>query len=140
MPMTTMHDGPGRRRPLWRNRWWMPGVCLAIGVGVFAAFAIGGKAGDGLQAFAVMAALGLLFAVGGRNETLSGLGGPGRDERWALIDLRASAFAGGVLIVAITAAWLYEIANGRDADAYGRLAALAAIAYVAGVAWWRRRS
>ena len=33
-----------------------------------------------------------------RSETLSGLGGPGRDERWAMIDLRATRSPGIVLI------------------------------------------
>ena len=57
-----------------------------------------------------------------------------------MIDLRASAFAGGVVIAAIIGAWLYEAANGRDADAYVRLGALAGLAYVAAIAWLRRRS
>ena len=36
-----------------------------------------------------------MFLIGGaRSETLAGLGGPGRDERWAVIDIRATAFSG----------------------------------------------
>ena len=67
---------------------------LALGAAMFAAFAIGGDAGEGVFGFGVMAAVAALFFFGGRSETLRGLGGPGRDERWAAIDLRASAFAG----------------------------------------------
>ena len=57
-----------------------------------------------------------------------------------MIDVRASAYAGGVVIVAIIGAWLYEAANGRDASAYGRLGALAGLAYVGAVVWLQRRS
>ena len=61
---------------------------------MFGAFAIGGDVGQGAFSFRIMAALGALFAFGRRSETLQGLGGPGRDERWAMIDLRATALAG----------------------------------------------
>jgi len=68
------------------------------------------------------------------------LGGPGRDERWAAIDLRASAFAGLIVITAILGAWLWEIANGDDGSPYGQLGAIAGIAYIVVVAFLRRRS
>jgi hypothetical protein len=129
-----------RDRPFWRSRWWMPLFSLALGGTMFAAFAIGGDAGEGAFAFGVMAALAALFYFGGRSETLRGLGGPGRDERWAAIDLRASAFAGLVVIAAILGAWLWEIANGDDGDPYGRLGAVAGVAYIVGVAILRWRS
>ena len=49
-----------------------------------------------------MAAVAALFAFGAaRSETLGRLGGPGRDERWEMIDLRASALAGVAYIVAL---------------------------------------
>ena len=124
-----------------RSRWWMPLFCLLVGGVVFAAFAIGGDPGEGLFGFAVMAGLGLVFLIGGaRSETLAGLGGPGRDERWAFIDMRATAFSGLVVLVAILGAWLYEIADGRDGNPYGRLAALGGIAYIVGVVIGRRQS
>jgi hypothetical protein len=132
---TTMRD-----RPFWRSRWWMPLVSLAIGAAMFAAFAIGDKPVDGVFAFGVMAALAALFLFGGRSETLRGLGGPGRDERWAAIDLKASAFAGLVLITAVIGAFMYEIANGEDGSPYSALGAIAGVAYVIGVAILRWRS
>jgi drug/metabolite transporter (DMT)-like permease len=118
----------------------MPLFSLALGALVFAAFAIGGKTGDGLQGFGVMAALAALFYFGGRSETLRGLGGPGRDERWAAIDLRASAFAGLVVIGVSIAAWLWEIASGDDGEPYAQLCAVAGVAYILGVAFLRWRS
>ena len=126
---------------LWRSRWWAPLYSLGLGAIVFAAFAIGGNAGEGLFGFAVMAGLGLVFLIGGaRSETLAGLGGPGRDERWAFIDMRATAFSGPVVLLAILGAWLYEIADGRDGSPYGQLAAIGGIAYIVGVVIGRRRS
>ena len=126
---------------IFRSRWWLPAVSLALGAIMFAAFAIGGNTGDGLQAFAVMAAIAALFAFGAsRSETLGGLGGPGRDERWAMIDLRASALAGFVLITVVIGAWLYEIANGDDGEPYTQLGAIAGVAYVIALAVGRARS
>ena len=49
-----------------RSRWWLPGFSLALGAIIFTAFAIGGNAGEGAQAFAVMAAVAALFAFGHR--------------------------------------------------------------------------
>ena len=93
--MSTRRELGTMRRDWTRSRWWMPAVSLVLGAIVLAAMWIGGNRDDGLQAFvAVHAALAALFAFGGRSETLRGLGGPGRDERWQMIDLRASAFAG----------------------------------------------
>ena len=53
---------------------------------------------------------------GSRSDSLRDLGGPGRDERWAMIDTAATAFAGLVLIAPIIGLWLYEIASGDDGN------------------------
>jgi hypothetical protein len=74
-----------------------------------------------------------------RSETLGGLGGTSRDERWAAIDLRASAFGGFVVLIATIGAWLYELAEGRDGSPYGELLAVGGIAYIVAVAFLRRR-
>ena len=134
-----MQTAMRRDRPFWRSRWWMPAFSLAMGAAIFAAFAIGGDAGEGVFGFGVMAALAALFFFGGRSETLSGLGGPGRDERWEAIDLRASAFAGLVAISVIIGAWLWEIAHGDDGSPYAQLGAIAGVAYIVGVALFRWR-
>jgi hypothetical protein len=135
METTTMRD-----KPFWRSRWWMPLFSLALGAVLFGAYAIGGDSGEGVFAFGVMTAVAALFLFGGRSETLRGLGGPGRDERWAAIDLKASAFAGLVLIAAVLGGFVYEIANGDDGSPYGQLGAIAGLAYLAGVAFLRWRS
>ncbi len=103
-------------RPFWRSRWWMPLFSLALGAVMLVAFAIGDDVEQGVISFGVMAAVAALFLFGGRSETLRGIGGPGRDERWAAIDMRASVFAGLVLICAIIGAWLWEVAHGDDGE------------------------
>ena len=126
-------------RPIYRSRWWLPGFSLSLGLVMLAAFWIGDKPGDGLMALGVMAAVGALFLFGRRSETLQGLGGPGRDERWAAIDMHATALTGLVLIAVIIGAWLVEIASGGDGSPYAALGAVGGVAYIVIVAVLRRR-
>ena len=101
---------------------------------------IGGDRGGGLKSFAVFVALAALFALGGRSDTLRGLGGSGRDERWAMIDLRASAFAGLVVILVLGGAWLWELARGDDGSPYSQVLAVGGLSYVVAVAVLRWRA
>jgi hypothetical protein len=126
-------------KPIYRSRWWLPGFALSLGLIMLAAFWIGDKPGDGLVALGIMAAVGALFLFGRRSETLQGLGGPGRDERWAMIDLHATALTGLVLIAVIIGAWLVEIARGEDGSPYAALGAVGGLAYIVIVAVLRRR-
>jgi hypothetical protein len=125
---------------LFRSRWWMPSFCLFLGALMFGAFAIGGEPGQGAISFGIMALLGAAFLFGRRSETLQGLGGPGRDERWAMIDVHATALTGLILILVVLGAWLYEIASGRDGNPYGWLAAAAGVAYILSVLLLRSRT
>jgi len=102
---------------------------LGLGAVVFAAFAIGGNPADGAKAFALLAIVAAVFRFAAP-----------RDERWAAIDLRASAFGGLAMILAATGAWLYQFADGRDGSPYGQLLAVAGLAYIAAIACLRRRS
>ncbi len=56
--------------------------------------------------------------------------GDGRDERWAMIDLRATAVAGLAVIIAIIVGFVIELARGRSGSPYSQLAAVAGIAYL----------
>ena len=88
---TPTNEGPR----LYRSRSFMPAFCLFLAVLMFGAFAIGGDAATGLRSAAVMVLLGAVFLFGSRrSETLAGLGGPGRDERWHAIDVTATAMTG----------------------------------------------
>ena len=117
----------------------MPGFSAFLGLVALVSYWLGGRPLKGLGGLLVMAAVGALFLFGSRSETLQGLGGPGRDERWAMIDTTATAFAGLVAFVAIAAMFLVEVAQGEDGKPYTVLAAVAGISYLAAVAWQRAR-
>ena len=123
-----------------RWRWWhLPAFALFLGVLCGGAIWIGGDHGGGVWAFAVLAALAVLIALGGRSELIRGLRGDGRDEYWARVDLLATTFAGIVAITAIIGMCLWEWAHGRDGSPYVQLGAIAGVAYIVGVALVRWR-
>ena len=122
-----------------RSRWFMPLFTLFLGALTAGASALGGHPVQALFALALFAAIAAAFFFLRGSETLQGLGGPGRDERWALIDLTATALAGLVLILVVIGCWLYEIARGHDGSPYGQLGAIAGVAYVVAVALLRWR-
>jgi hypothetical protein len=65
--------------------------------------------------------------------------GDQRDERWALIDLRATAIAGNVLIGIVIGMWMYEIASGRDGSPYVELGAISGLVYLLAIGVLRVR-
>ena len=82
---------------LYKTRWFMPSFALFIGLVMLGAFWIGDNVVQGLASLGIMAFVAALFYFGARrSETLAGIGGPARDERWEKIDLHATAMAGGV--------------------------------------------
>ena len=128
-----------RCQAVMRFRWFMPLFCLGLGVVVLVASWLGGQLGAGLYGLVVMTAFGLvLLLLGGRSETIRGLT-TGRDERFAQIDLRATAVAGLVLIITVIVAWLVEIARGHSGNPYGWLGAIGGLAYIIAVAFFRWR-
>ncbi|MEA2298355.1 MAG: hypothetical protein QOF77_1291 [Solirubrobacteraceae bacterium] len=127
-----------RRHPR-RSKWFLPAFVLALGLVIFAAEGLGGHVSRGLQSLAIMAALALALLLGGRSDTVRGLRGDGRDERFAMIDLRATAVAGTAAIIAILGAWIVELARGHDGEPYRSLATLAGAAYLLAVAYLRWR-
>ncbi len=77
-------------RSLYRSRWFMPAFSTVLGLLILGAFVAADDLGTGVAGLGMMVAVGLIFLIGGRrSETLAGLGGPGRDERWEMIDMRA---------------------------------------------------
>ena len=128
-----------RSEALMRSKWFMPLFCLALGVIVFVASWLGGQLGSGLVSLAIMAGVGLFFLlVIGRSETIRGLT-TGRDERFAQIDLKATALAGLALITALIVAWLVQVAQGHSGSPYTWLAAIGGLTYILAVAFFRWR-
>src|SRR5262249_60803090 len=113
-----------------KSKWFQPLFAVALGVLVFVAQWIGGDPRSGLISFAILAGAGLVLLLGGRSETIRGLRGDGRDERFARIDIHATALAGLAVITAVIVAFLVELARGHNGDTYSWLGAIGGIAYV----------
>lgn len=136
-----MSTGPvSRRRGVSCSRWFMPAFSVALGVIMLAAMWIGGHPASGFGALGVMSAVGVVFLFGGRSETIRGLRGDGRDERFAMIDLKATAAAGVVVILAVIIAFLIEVAKGHSGNPYSWLGAIAGLAYTIAIGALRWRS
>ena len=122
-----------------RSKWFLPLFAVALGLVVFVAQWVGGDPGSGLVSFAIIAGFGLLILFGGQSETIRGLRGDGRDERFREIDIHATAVAGLAVIGAIIIAFLVEVAHGHSGSPYSWLGAIAGIAYLAAVIVFRVR-
>jgi presenilin-like A22 family membrane protease len=86
-----------------------------------------------------MSAFGALVLFGGRSETIRGLRGDGRDERFKMIDIHATAISGLAVIVAIIIAFVIELARGHDGSPFTWLGAIAGLAYLAAIVVFRAR-
>jgi hypothetical protein len=120
-----------------RSKWLLPVFSFALGGVVLFASWLGGQLVAGVFGLAVLVVFGLaVLLLSGRSETIRGLT-TGRDERFAQIDLRATAAAGLVLMITVIVAWLVEIARGHNGNPYGWLGAITGLAYVLAVAFFR---
>jgi len=93
----------GRSQAICRSRWFTPLVCLAFGI-VLLAFGL------------------ILLLLTSRSGTVRGLT-VGRGERFAQLDLRATALAGLVVLVAAIVGWLIAAARGQNGRPYDWLLA-----------------
>jgi cobalamin synthase len=128
-----------RSRGIARSKWFLPAFSLVLGLVMLAVSWLGGHPGQGVISLAVLAGFGLVILLAGRSETIRGLRGDGRDERFAQIDLQASAVAGLAVIVALIVAWMVATARGQSGSPYGWLLAIGGLAYLLAVAWFRWR-
>lgn len=126
-------------RGIARSKWFLPSFSLGLGLVMLAVSWLGGHPGAGVISFGVLAVFGLFVLAAGRSETIRGLRGDGRDERFARIDLQATAVAGLALLVALIVAWLVATARGQSGSPYDWLLAVGGLAYVLAVAWFRWR-
>jgi hypothetical protein len=122
-----------------RSKWFLPAFGVVLGLLVPGAQWIGGHLGDGLVSLGIMVAFSVALLLGGRSETIRGLRGDGRDERFRTIDIHATAFAGTVVITAIIIAFLVEMARGHTGNPYTWLGAVGGLAYIAAVVVMRIR-
>ena len=122
-----------------RTRWFLPAFSVLLGLVFLVALWAGGNPRDGLFSLGVMAVFGLLILLGGRSETIRGLRGDGRDERFARLDLVATAIAGNALIGIVIGAVVWEWAHGRDGTPYVQLGAISGVVYLVAVGFLRWR-
>jgi hypothetical protein len=123
------------------HNWAVPVVCVLAAAGYAAVFLAHGKVVDAIVAAGVMLAYGgLLIALSRRSEIAALLRGTGRDERRALIDLRASALALYAVIILTLTMTFIELARGRGPGAWGIVAAVGGAAYLAGVVIFSHRT
>ena len=128
-----------RSRAITRSKWFLPLFSVALGLVILAVSWLGGQPATGVISFSVLAVFGLLVLLAGRSETIRGLRGDGRDERFARIDLQATAVTGLVLLVALIVAWLVATARGQSGSPYDWLLAIGGLGYLLAVAWFRWR-
>ena len=126
-------------RGITRSKWFLPAFSLVLGLVMLAVSWLGGSPGQGVISLAVLAAFGLIILLAGRSETVRGLRGDGRDERFAQIDLQATALSGLAVIVALIVAWLVATARGQSGSPYDWLLAIGGLAYLLAVPWFRWR-
>ncbi len=122
-----------------RSKWFLPLFSVALGAVVFVAQWIGGSPRSGVVSFAILAGFGALILLGGRSETIRGLRGDGRDERFRQIDIAATAIAGIAVITAIIVAFVIELARGHDGSPYAWLGAIGGVTYLLAVVVLRLR-
>jgi hypothetical protein len=122
-----------------RSKWFVPPLSVALGIVVFTAQWIGGDPGSGLVSYGIMAGFGALILLGGRSETIRGLRGDGRDERFRMIDIHATALAGLAVMLAIIVAFIVELAKGHSGNPYGWLGAIGGITYLVAIVVFRIR-
>ena len=122
-----------------RSKWFVPLFSVALGVVMCVAQWIGGHPLSGLGSLAIMTGLGALVLLGGRSETIRGLRGDGRDERFREIDIHATALAGLAVITAIIGAFVVELARGQDGSPYAALGAIGGVAYLIAIVVLRVR-
>jgi hypothetical protein len=122
-----------------RSKWFLPLSSVLLGVIFLAAFWIGDDPRSGLGSLAIMAVTGLVFLLGGSSETIRGIRGDGKDERFTRMDIHATAIAGTVVILAIIGGFTVEVARGHDGSPYALLGSVAGIAYLVAIIVMRLR-
>jgi hypothetical protein len=122
-----------------RSKWFVPLLSVALGAVVFAAQWAGGDPGSGLVSLAILAGFGALILLGGRSETIRGLRGDGRDERFRRMDIHATALAGLAVITAVIIAFIVELARGHTGEPYTWLGAVSGVTYLVAIIAFRIR-
>lgn len=134
-----MSMGTDGRNDVMHSKWTVPVFAGAMGLVLLVANIVGRQLVLGLWCLAILWLFGLVVLVGGRSETIRGLRGDGRDERFAMLDLQATALSGLAVIVAVIVAFIVEVALGHSGEPYDWLGAIGGVAYLAAIIVLRAR-
>jgi hypothetical protein len=123
------------------SKWLVPGFAVGMGLLFLGVQWSTGDPGGGLVSLAIMVGFAAaIVAFSGRSGVAEVMRNPHADERTAMLDLRATAFAGVAVIVAVIGAFVYELATGGDSNPYALLGALGGVAYLVALFVLQRRS
>jgi hypothetical protein len=126
---------------IYKSKWLVPGLSVAMGMLFLGVQWASGDLGGGLVSLAIMVGLAaVLVAFSGRSALVDVMRNPRADERSAMLDLRATAFSGIVLILVVIGAVIYELARGQNPSPYAQLGAIAGVAYLVALIGLQRRS
>lgn len=122
------------------SKWFLPIFSVGLGLVFLIVQWIGGSPGSGLASLGIMTAFAAVILVGGqRSETIRGLRGDGRDERFRKIDIHATALSGLAVIIAVIIGAAVELARGNSGAPFTWLGAIGGIAYLVAVVALRLR-
>ena len=124
------------------SKWLVPAVGLILGLLISLA-ALGRNATPAEAAISFVIVVGYVVALRvlqSRSDMASLLSGLPNDERWEAINLRALSLAAQVIAVVLVAAFLITSFAGGDALVYAWVGGVFAVAYLAGLVWYRSRS
>jgi hypothetical protein len=122
------------------SEYSVPALALVLGLIGWIVAAIGGQGRWGILIFGIMALYALVLLAGGRFAVTRVLAGRPADEREQSFDLRATAFAGVVVIACIIGGFFYELAAGRSGEPFVWLGTVAGLSYLVAVIWLRWRA
>ena len=128
---------PRRKRPA--AFWVTPATSVVLGIAMGVAGWTGGQHGFAVFAFVLMTAIAVALVVAAPHSETVGRLLDRRDERITGLDREATLFAGFVLILAVIAGFIYELATGGDGQPYTWLGALGGVSYLAALITLRVR-
>lgn len=122
------------------QRWAVPAVGLAVGVGYVAIFLARHDPGMAVAGFVIMAAYVLLLVVASRrSEAVALLRGETTDERRHAINQRAAAVTLHVLALVLVGGFMTELIRGHSGHPWDWLSAVLGATYILATVSFSRR-
>ncbi|MFC0843249.1 DUF2178 domain-containing protein [Streptomyces noboritoensis] len=122
------------------QRWGVPALGLAIGVGYIAIFLARNDPGMAATGFVIMAVYVLILVTASRrSEAAALLRGETTDERRHAINQRASAFTMNVLVLVLLTGFVTELIRGNSGHPWDVLCGVTGLVYIAATIYFSRR-